>query len=498
VAEVLIDDRERLMSSFIEFIQEIVSLFSRMFEKLQILLRIAFIFMSGLIVSCGGNGGSVVSVSDVSESEAYKNFYAVVWRGEPVDNLKFARQMGYRYVGYRSKMANLDEAEGMRFYVVNPELRYLPVSLMDLNAPSENGTQAQYEEFFTWKNNMPFPQNLASGWWYSDSRFIPIIDFQQQSVIDDTVEYILAGIKPDENISLDFRFAGLMWDVPDIKGDFWSGYGGSGGEFVDLSYWTGSDSCASLAHTHDYATYSDGKAAYFKTVYKRIREEYPDAKFISHPFTIYDRWIKDIENRADARELMPDLLLQEQSGTLFVDDERIFSSGLVTRNQVGTSTTRKFGNYENRLYAAKAAINGAWYNWFGNLGGDGDTPDYQNIYEVPARLQLIRVLPNWDNLAQIPLPERTWDGTVYESSNSYVDGNIIYSRQPLSGKLFVVFLDTAGRIKLKPNETVGSIHKTDGLFIETENGSMDLEVSGNEIRLINPAGLSDGYIITLL
>jgi len=296
--------------------------------------------------------------------------------------VKYAKQMGYKYIAHKSNMHQLPEAADMKFYVVNPELLVTPVQMqLDLNKSYPSGDQYLYDKNFTWKSNTAeFPNNIATGWWYNDSAFLVVYDFQQQSVIDETVEAIIEKVKSYENISINYRFAGLMWDVPDLRGDFWTGFHGSGGEFVDLSYWTGSDSCASASHTHDYATYSDGKATFLIQLYQRVREEFPDAKFISEPFLLYDRRIEDIQERPDANVLMPDMITQEGPGTAFVDDTRIFDSGLITRDRVGLSTPFTFGEYENRLYAAKAAINGSWFNWFGRFGGSGDMPDYQNIY----------------------------------------------------------------------------------------------------------------------
>jgi len=427
----------------------------------------------------------------------YRYFYGVVWRGLASDNIKFAKQMGYHYVANQAGMRLLPEAKDTKFYVINPELDVSPVSIeLDLTKTYSPDEKHLYKNYFVWKSDTAtFPNNIASGWWYNDNKFLVVYDFQQQAVIDATVEAIINKVKSFENLSIGYTFGGLMWDVPDLKGDFWIG-GSSDRKFVDISYWTGKDSCASSKHTHEYLTYSDGKAAFFKKLYKRVREDFPDAKFIGEPFLIYDRWISQIENRPDAQKLMPDMLTQEAPGTQFVDDTRIFNSGLVTKDRVGLSAPNIFGEYDNRLHAAKAAINGAWFTWFGRFGGSGDMPDYSNIYEVPPRIQLIRALPNWDNLKNTPLSLRSWDGIVYKSPNSFADANIIYSRHPDTGKIFAVFHNTTGRIKLGDNEEVLSVSRTNGLFIETEDGKDDLKIINNEISLINNKDAGKGYIIT--
>lgn len=428
----------------------------------------------------------------------YRNFYGIVWRGTDLDNLRFAKQMGYGHVANHGKMRTLPEAQGLKFYMINPEVTAAPVNpRIDTTKSYSAQDRALYEQILTWKDDSAqFPNNIASGWWFDNKSFLIVYDFQQQAVIDSLVELIIDDAKSLENPEIDYTFAGIMWDVQDLKGDFWTGRSEAGGEFVDLTYWTGNDSCASSSHQHDYANYSDGKAAFYKRLYKRTREEFEDPKFVGEPFLVYDRWIEQLESRVDRFEVMPDMLTQEIAGTQFMDDDRIYASGLITRDRVGLTTPRAFAHQENLNYTATAAINGSWYNWFGKFGGDGDMPNYQNIYEIPARLKLIRVIPGWDNLKQVPLASRVWDGSSYASTNSYADANVIYSRQPTTNKIFAVFLNSNGRVKLPHGETLVSVMRTDGLVIETTSGMSDIEYSNNEIRMTSSQGLGMAYIIT--
>jgi len=43
---------------------------------------------------------------------------------------------------------------------------------------------------------------------------------------------------------------------------------------------------------------------------------------------------------------------------------------------------------------------------------------------------------------------------------------------------------------------VNLVKRTDGFFIETEDGRSDVQIINGEIRLINSAGIGKGYIIT--
>src|SRR5574337_1642492 len=159
------------------------------------------------------------------------------------------------------------------------------------------------------------------------------------------------------------------------------------------------------------------------------------------------------------------------------------------------------------LFAAKAGINGAWSNWFGRWGGALNMPDFTYITEVYPRLKLDRCIPNWDNLNNVSLTDRSWNGSVYQSTKSYASSDVMYSRHPKTGKIFAVFITHNGVIRLNAGETVASVYRTNGYFIESTDGSADVSIVGNEIRLRNsvtiPVDASNGqvegigYIITV-
>ena len=194
---------------------------------------------------------------------------------------------------------------------------------------------------------------------------------------------------------------------------------------------------------------------------------------------------------------MPDMLMQEKYGTEFVDDARIFESGIITKNCMASTTPDESREYESRVIAAKASINGAWFNWYGRFGGSGNMPAYRNIFEIPPRLKLIRMVPNWENLSGIPLSERHWDGEVYSSPNAYVSKDIICSRQPKTGKIFVVFLTNEGVVKLPSGKTVKNIYHTDDFFMESGDAIPDVTISSGTVRLNGNSGIEKGYIIIL-
>lgn len=458
-----------------------------------------------------------------STNEHWKNFHAISWRGDADENIRYARQMGYDYIGISrapSYYINNQNVRGLNFYIDGPAKRAIlnlgysetiEISRITDSDPNNDFTQAEidfYNRYMVWKSYDPFPYNLATGWWFSPTNFMPRWDFQQQAVIDLVIEQAISIARSYENKNLPFTFAGYIFDVVRLQGDFciWNSARASNNEAVDLSYWTGVSS--GLKHgtiTHEYATYEDGFAAFLKTLKVRMKQEFPNSKLIFEPWVLYgrnmrDEYIYQISSRADRDELTPDLLLSEAPNTDFVDNANNFNSGVnVTRDMVGNSQRSVVGEPENRLIAAKAGINGAWYDWFGRwgVGGNYTMPDFQNITEVYPRLKLIRCLPNWDNLNNVPLADRSWDGSVYRSANSFASSDVMYSRHPKTGKLFAVFLTTNGVIRINSGETVTSVSRTNDYFEEAADGGADVTVSGNEIRLRSSAYTGRGYIFTL-
>lgn len=438
---------------------------------------------------------------------SWKNFYGITWVDTPANHAKYAKQMGYDSIAiknqwsskYVSTYRNNSDLSGLKFYLINPHTYYHVMSnhSLTINTTStySQADQDFYNQNMVWKSNDPFPNNLATGWFGSSTSFQVAWDFQQQSVIDSVVENIITYAKSLEDQTTGFTFGGYMIDTPILCGNFFT-WDSTQNKSVrtNLTGWTGADS--GLVHdtiTHEYSTYSDGVAAFYKTLNTRMRQEFgTGTKWILEPWKIYignnnsttDEWVYQIKDRSDYTDLTPDMIMAQAGGTEFVDDTRNFTSGPnITKDMVGISQRSKAEEYENRLYAAKAGINGAWYNWFGQFGDGGGMPKFQSITDVYPRLKLVRCIPNWDNLHAVPLADRSWDGNIYQSTKSYISSDVLYSRHPKTGKLFAVFLTTNGTIKLNAGETVTSVQYADGYFMEAGDGSDDVTILGDEISL---------------
>ena len=433
-----------------------------------------------------------------NHSSEYRNFYGICWGKRNIhQDLTFARQMGYDYVFYQPGMEDDSLSNDLYFFLESPQYMVYPHTVyIDKTYTPEEISYFQNNASLKDSTSV-FPNNIATGWFVKNG-FYFTLDFQQKRVVVQTVDSILKRVDAIVAKNPRFHFAGYSWDVPDLPGDFWNGQVNvKKGLPVTLSYWTKGDFSIRYGKTvHDYATHSDGTAEFYKLLFKKTREKYPDIKTIMEPYSIYDQWIKKIKDRTDAKEIMPDILAQENKGTQFVDDNRIFDSGLMDKEHVCISAPSMFSDSLNRINAAKAATNKAWFNWFGRSGGSGgDMPVYKNVADIPARLKLIRVMPNWENMNSTPNALRKWDGTVYQSPTAYVSPTSITIIQPKTGKLFFVLLKNDAEILIPKGKKIKSIYRTDGLFCETEDGKVDFTITKNKIKPQNDDVLQKCYII---
>ncbi len=458
-----------------------------------------------ILVSCIAFFEPLADASELNVASSHPfSFYGISWRGKPSDNLKYAREMGYHYVIYQHGMENDPDARGIYFYIEEPErdcLTDYPSRRYDPKRNYSPEEKSFFDKYLCWKSLDPFPANLATGWFYNDNEFDMKLDLQQQAVIDKVVDAILRKLSRLENKDLAFLFAGYAWDESNLDGSFYVKTPISGSYSpVNLSFWNGTETC--ILHdgiTHEYATYSDGRAAFLKQLFTKTREIYPEMKVIMEPYSVWDDWIKQIKNRPDKTEINADLITQEKYGTQFLDESRLYATGLVTKDRVGSTSPDRQGERENRILAGKTAVNGAWFNWFGRFGGsrNGDMPDYKNIYDVPARLKLVRVVPNWENLNSVPLSDRNFDGKTYHSPLSVVSSDVIYSRKPGESRIYAVFLTKVGRIRLNADEKVISIKRAGKFFEETEDAAAELKISDEVILATDSTWLEEGYIITI-
>ncbi|MBN2142237.1 hypothetical protein JW711_02805 [Candidatus Woesearchaeota archaeon] len=438
-------------------------------------------------------------IREISQENEFKFFYGIHWRGDPCENIAYAKNMGYKYLIYQSGMKGCSNADNISFYVESPD----QADVIYVSLEGESRTEEEAREIskkHSIKSDLPFPNNLARGWFINKSSFRVVPDLQQQTVIDEIVQESLQGILEKENKNKGFLFAGYVWDVPQMDGDFWTGYQPDGGLQTTISYWTGTNSgFPRNEEAYDYNTYRDGKAAFYKNLITETSKAYPDMKMIYEPWHIYNSWISQVEYRQDYNYYRGDLICQESPSRSFIEDTRIYPLYNYTTNDVCSTTPNVGSHQENLELMGLAAENEAWFGWYGRFGGTGDAPDYKSIREVPPRLQLIRVIAGWENINQVPLSARSFDPQTltYKSSLSFADQNIMYSVHPRNHKTYAVFLNRNEGIDLK-GMVPKSIKLADSLFSPSEDVDSHFQVSAGKLFLTDQNYEGKGFIIELM
>lgn len=427
-------------------------------------------------------------VANAQEVKDYKNFYGISWRGNPHENLVYARQMGYDYVFYQPGMEKDSLATGMRFYIESPEY-FIYERIIDLNKKYSKAQISFYEKYCVLnENKKQFPDNIATGWVFTGTTFSAQLNYRDKKVRNWTIKSILKFVKDIESRNPGFKFGGYAWDVPQLSGDFWSGPLPKRGKQVTYKFFQNEKNKANNG-------FYEGYVAFYKKLFADTRKAYPGSRYIIEPYKIMDDWMSEIEKRPDAKDLMPDIICQEITGRDFIEDPAIFKSGLITRDRVFCTSSSIFSHQENLEMAALASVNGSFFSWFGRYGGSGDTPNYKRISEVPDRLKLIRVLTNWENSNNVALKDRKWVNGIYSSPCARATKNLIALKKPGADKIFIVFIDKDESYNVPDGYKIERISGTDGSFCEN-GASSELVISKNNV-FAKDAALGKGYIISL-
>jgi hypothetical protein len=208
---------------------------------------------------------------------------------------------------------------------------------------------------------------------------------------------------------------------------------------------------------------------------------------------------------------------RDESGNL-VNPKAYLPANLVAVDDAYTWSMRvsKKPNFDHAAFfdqhldaCGTAGIQGSWFGWYGE--------DYVTVKDTEGRLiysnacQLLRAIPNWDNIRGIPVPrfksysptdKRKWDETVYHSTHSYASHDVVYSRNPDNQELYVVFRTEAATVSLLPGETLAAACFANRWFIKTKDDalpSLNYDAERRTVKLTDSDKLGRGIrIVTSL
>lgn len=144
-----------------------------------------------------------------------QKLFGICWSSDTnSDVLDYARQMGHTHVVYRSGMEKLPQANGMSFFIEDPEFG-ARLRMMDYDKKySQKEIDDIQSHYVVIYHDKEFPYNMASSWFIPPNQRSLTLDFQQQKVIDDIVGRMMARIKRINKVNPDFSFAGLRGTSP--------------------------------------------------------------------------------------------------------------------------------------------------------------------------------------------------------------------------------------------------------------------------------------------
>ena len=368
-----------------------------------------------------------------------------------------------------------------------------------------------------------FPKNLVLGWVYSDGTAAVVMDFQQQAVIDAVVAYNIKIARERENIGNDYKFIGIAQDVP----EYWNGFTRppvyNAVKYLNWKLDPALTGFQVAGTTHNYPTYREGWMRFMLALRDRLTAEFSDRKirFFEEPWTVWrdgycgwwGYWVDSVYGAPflttdEKKKIVGDLVSMEGP---FIDEmsdqtmlNKVSTLGITADNLASSSPNLEnlyfdLTNPATHLnYLGKLAMKGMWFNSYGRFDGGATT-----IKQRLPQLTLSRLLVNWQNLAMIPISSRTWDAVnqVYDSQNGHADRDIIYGKEPRSGKYFTVWVNKSGMMKLQKGEKIVSARAANEYYEENGANSSDatssLITNQETITLSGSGKLNQCYIITV-
>lgn len=412
--------------------------------------------------------------------------YLGLWCGGARDNLRFARNMAIRHVLYNNGMENLPESKGMYFYFCDPEF----IGVYRRNIDFNRGSTYSQKEIDHWKDfcamkdaSLPFPDCMATGWfnrfnhreWKKDHKDYGVcslvLNMQKQKVIDAVVKKNKERVLAIEKRNPDFKFAGFVWDVPQLEGDFWgevsNKWGGKWHVQCGLSHWRGVDSADfPKGEKPDYPTYCEGRVAFYRAIRAAFDGHNPKIKLIVDPAQLWGHYAADFARLGikPGDPALADYVQVEHGTDKHFKIAEAWNTGYFKTENFANACDNFVFDFLKEIHAVGAAAAlGSWSVWFGN-----PCPTLPSIRDVPARMKLSRAIATWENLNNTPIGKRNWDvkNLVYSSPTAYMSRDVICAVHPESKKLFFCFLNPNASLKLPKGMKIKEIHPLTTIFDE--------------------------------
>lgn len=499
----------------------------------------------------------IIGLSNIGLSNAatnkWENIYGISWTDTIANQLRYAQSMGYDGVaiyttGTTTDFKNDSNAAGLKYYLSDPYI--IPEVLGDnlwIDTSIAGTWSASKKDFYrdnmvwgtttgaaaTETTNLSFLASSYFNWSPSKVLYRCQLNWQDQSVIDYVTTRTIAIAHSYETtadqLGHPFTFGGVMFDQVKLAGEFYKWPAGSASASRDvINYWTGTGTgipgttSAGVSLTNEYATIIEGSAAWYKALRTELSAEFGTSsiKWIINPSDIYnaanpgtqDEWIYQIKDRADVVALTPDLIIQEGADTGFTDNVNNFNTAApLIRAMVGSAHHTNLSESIERQIAIACGTSTAWFDWYGNFTASGSPIQYEAITDVPARLLLLRCVPNWDNVTLDGLSTSTTrfvgndNGTVsYHSEdtnngsrwNSYISNQAYWVRDHRSSdrKIYACFLANSnmGTVTIPASDGVYAVYSVNGYYEKGVDITSQFTLTNNVLQPISSFSVDTG------
>lgn len=367
----------------------------------------------------------------------------------------------------------------------------LELAIMQTNHPFVFSTiRNTFERVKCWANTTgKFPDNIAiaEAWGSTGRQWEPCSDFQQQQVIDDTVDAIVAYARGRENPAIGYLCEGVIIDVVELWNEFnWNSSRPLPGSPDEERY--------SLLHgdiTHEYSTLREGWYVFLGQLRDALENEFGrPIHCIWEPTPLYNGWVQPLAECTYPtltpelfEKIKGDAILQEKPGLEYLMDERL-TDGLYTPYTLGTCSSDLFTKapyYPLQLkYMAEITVRGGTFISYLHFDRS-----WNPLHWYDTQFKLIRAISSWEMENRVPLARRQWDcdKKIYCSPVTYGDLHALAGLHPKNGKLYAVLIDETAAVPLAPGVTLSNA-VTGNTYLEPEAGTAEVVV---ENGLLKPA-----------
>lgn len=161
------------------------------------------------------------------------------------------------------------------------------------------------------------------------------------------------------------------------------------------------------------------------------------------------------------------------------------STNLETMNQLADSEydEKKHHTYLQQHYqtAGVAASQGSWFGWYGETSVN---KRYKNNQLIHTNLmQLLRAIPNWENITGTQLSDRHFNGKqTYKSPVAEFNQSFVKARNPINKEFYIVF--NSKEVKIPLEKKVESAYFVNDYFEKTNNQATSCLTQKNHMLML--------------